>query len=169
MSDAGSSACIGVGSNLDEPERQVRRAIDALARIPHSRVAKTSRFFRTAPWGDVAQPDFVNAAVELETSLSPRALLDALLAIERAHGRRRDGARWGPRVIDLDILLYDDRIVDEPGLRIPHPRLAERAFALLPLADLDADRIVPGVGRVRDLVAAVDARGCVPIDAARVA
>jgi 2-amino-4-hydroxy-6-hydroxymethyldihydropteridine diphosphokinase len=169
MSPVVSSACIGVGSNLDDPERQVRRAIDALARIPHSTVAKTSRLFRTAPWGDTAQPDFVNAAVELETSLSPRELLDAMLAIERAHGRRRDGSRWGPRVIDLDVLLYGDCIIDEPGLRVPHPRLAERAFALLPLADLDADRMIPGVGRVRDLIDAVDARGCEALDRERIA
>jgi 2-amino-4-hydroxy-6-hydroxymethyldihydropteridine diphosphokinase len=169
MSDAMSNACIGVGSNLDDPERQVRRAIDALARLPDSALAKTSRLFRTTPWGDVAQPDFINAAVEIATLLSPRALLDALLAIERAHGRRRDGARWGPRVIDLDILLYDDRVIDEAGLRVPHPRLAERAFALLPLADLDADRVVPGAGRVRDLLAGVDARGCQPLDIVRIA
>jgi 2-amino-4-hydroxy-6-hydroxymethyldihydropteridine diphosphokinase len=169
MSDLASSACIGVGSNLDGPEHQVRRAIDALARTHGCRITKVSRLFRTSPWGDIAQPDFVNAAVALETALSPRALLDALLAIERAQGRRRDGARWGPRVIDLDILVYGDRVIDEPGLRVPHPHLAERAFALLPLADLDADRIVPGAGRVRDLVAGVDARDCAPIDAERVA
>ena len=158
-------AYIGLGSNLDEPARQVARAIDAIAAIPSTRLLRASRFYLTAPWGRADQPAFVNAAVAIATRLSPRALLDALLAIERAHGRHRDGARWGPRTLDLDILLYGDLRIDEPGLAIPHPHLAERAFALLPLADLDADLDVPGQGRVRDLLARVDARGCAALDA----
>jgi 2-amino-4-hydroxy-6-hydroxymethyldihydropteridine diphosphokinase len=158
-------ACIGIGSNLDDPERRVRAAIESLDRIERSHKRRVSRLFRTAPWGRIDQPAFVNAAIELATALAPRELLDALLAIERAEGRRRDGDRWGPRVIDLDILLYGDRRIDEPGLAIPHPRLRERAFALLPLADLDAELVVPGAGRVRDLLARVDASGCEPFDA----
>jgi 2-amino-4-hydroxy-6-hydroxymethyldihydropteridine diphosphokinase len=156
-------AYIGIGSNLDDPERQVRSAIAALARVPRSRLLRASRLFRTAPWGKADQPAFVNAAAAVSTSLSPRALLDALLAIEREHGRERDGTRWGPRVIDLDILLYGDARLDEAGLHVPHPHLGERAFVLLPLADLDPALDVPGQGRVRALLERVDASGCVAL------
>ncbi len=158
-----SLAYIGLGSNLDDPEQQVRRAFDALARLPRTRLIRVSRLFRTPPWGNLAQPEFVNAAALVRTQLTPRELLDALLDIERAAGRFRDGTHWGPRRIDLDILLYDDRIVDEADLHIPHRHIGERAFVLLPLADLDADRIVPGQGRVGDLLARLGARGCAPI------
>jgi 2-amino-4-hydroxy-6-hydroxymethyldihydropteridine diphosphokinase len=101
-----SVAYIGIGSNLDQPEDQVASAIDALRRLPRSRLLRVSRLFRTPPWGRAEQPAFINAAAELATLLSPRELLDALLALERERGRHRDGTRWGPRVIDLDILLY---------------------------------------------------------------
>jgi 2-amino-4-hydroxy-6-hydroxymethyldihydropteridine diphosphokinase len=158
-----SVACVGIGSNLDDPVRQVRSAIEALAGLPRTRVLGVSRLFRTLPWGLVEQPAFVNAAVALGTQLSPRELLDALLAIERARGRRRDGPRWGPRVLDLDILLYGDHSLNEDGLRIPHPHVAERAFVLLPLADLDAERVIPGHGRVRELLDHVDISGCAPL------
>jgi 2-amino-4-hydroxy-6-hydroxymethyldihydropteridine diphosphokinase len=157
-------AYIGIGSNLDDPEHQVRSAIEALARLPDSRLTRASRIYRTLPWGMTEQPKFVNAAAALMTRLSPRALLDALLAVERAHGRRRDGTRWGPRTLDLDILLYGGLSLDEDGLHIPHPRIAERAFVLMPLADLDAELVVPGRGRVRDLLAQIDTSGCAPID-----
>jgi len=159
----GHVAYIGIGSNLDNPEQQVRRAFDALARLPRSRLLGVSRLFRTRPWGHLAQPDFINAAASVDTRLSPRGLLEALLAIERAAGRHRDGTRWGPRRIDLDILLYDDRIVDETDLRIPHPHIGEREFVLLPLADLDSGLVIPGQGRVGDLLAHLDARGATPI------
>jgi 2-amino-4-hydroxy-6-hydroxymethyldihydropteridine diphosphokinase len=156
-----SVAYIGIGSNLDEPEGQVASAIDALRRLPQSRLQRVSRLFRTPPWGRAEQPAFINAVAELATRLSPRELLDVLLAIERERGRHRDGTRWGPRVIDLDILLYGDISIDEDGLRIPHPHIAERAFVLLPLADLDGDLYVPGQGRVRELLDRVDTQGCV--------
>ena len=159
-------AYVGLGSNLEDPERQVRRAIESLATLPASRLLRASRFYRTAPWGRADQPAFVNAAAAIATRLSPRALLDALLAIERAQGRHRDGTRWGPRVLDLDILVYGTLRIDEPGLAIPHPHIAERAFVLLPLADLDADLEVPGGGRVRELLARVDTQDCVPLDTA---
>jgi 2-amino-4-hydroxy-6-hydroxymethyldihydropteridine diphosphokinase len=157
------AAYVGIGSNLDDPERQVRRAIETLASIPETRFVRASRLFRTAPWGRADQPAFVNAAAELATALAPRALLDALLAIERAHGRHRDGTRWGPRTLDLDVLLYGDAVVDEPGLAIPHPHLAERAFVLLPLADLDPALQVPGRGRISELLRQVDANDVVPL------
>lgn len=156
-------AYIGIGSNLDDPEHQVQSAIEELARLPESRVTRASGLYRTPPWGMTEQPPFVNAAVSLRTRLSPRALLDGLLAIERSRGRVRDGTRWGPRVLDLDILLYGGRSLHEDGLHIPHPRIAERAFVLMPLADLDADLVVPGHGRVRELLAHVDTAGCTPI------
>jgi 2-amino-4-hydroxy-6-hydroxymethyldihydropteridine diphosphokinase len=158
-------AYLGLGSNLEDPERQVRRAIDRLATIPSSRLLRASRLYRTAPWGRADQPAFVNAAASIATRLAPRELLNALLAIEREQGRHRDGTRWGPRVLDLDILLFGDLRVDEPGLAIPHPHIAERAFVLLPLADLDAGLDVPGQGRVSDLLAGVDTQDCVPLDA----
>jgi 2-amino-4-hydroxy-6-hydroxymethyldihydropteridine diphosphokinase len=159
----GVAAHVGIGSNLDDPERQVRRAIGALASIPETRFVRASRLFRTAPWGRADQPAFVNAAAELATRLAPRALLDALLAIERAQGRHRDGTRWGPRTLDLDVLLYGDAVIDEAGLAIPHPHLAERAFVLLPLADLDPALHVPGRGRISELVRGVDANGVEPL------
>jgi len=156
-------AYIGIGSNLDDPARQVRAALDALKRLPRSTFVGASRLYRTAPWGNADQPPFVNAAAAISTALPPRELLEALLAIERAQGRVRGGERWGPRVIDLDILVYGDARIDEPGLRVPHPHLAERPFALLPLADLDPALEIPGLGLVYALVQRVDATGCTPI------
>jgi 2-amino-4-hydroxy-6-hydroxymethyldihydropteridine diphosphokinase len=104
----------------------------------------------------VDQPRFLNGAVALDTELSAPEVLEALLGVERRLGRVRDGARWGPRTIDLDLLLYGDEVIDEPGLRVPHPRLHERRFALEPLADLDPELVVPGAGTVSDLLAALD-------------
>ena len=160
----GTRAWIGLGSNLDDPSMQVRRALGALARLPRSRLLRHSRLYRTAPWGITEQPAFVNATAELATTLKPHALLDALLAIERAQGRRRDDTRWGPRTLDLDLLVYGDRQSVEPGLILPHPHIAERAFVLVPLAELDPNLAIPGAGAVRALLARVDGAACVPID-----
>jgi 2-amino-4-hydroxy-6-hydroxymethyldihydropteridine diphosphokinase len=157
------TACIALGSNLDDPRAQVQRGFEALAALPQSRLLARSRLYRTPPWGIAEQPDFINAAARLETSLPPRALLDALRTIEARAGRVR-GVRNGPRSLDLDLLLYGDRIVDEPDLVVPHPRLHERAFVLLPLADVAPELEVPGQGRVTDLLAHVDASGCVALD-----
>jgi 2-amino-4-hydroxy-6-hydroxymethyldihydropteridine diphosphokinase len=118
-------------------------------------VQGVSQLRETEPVGVVEQPLFLNGAVVLNTSLSPRELLDRLLEIERELGRVRD-ARWGPRVVDLDLLVYGDRQIDEPGLRVPHPRLHERRFALEPLLELDPELDVPGLGRVEDALAALD-------------
>lgn len=155
---------VGLGSNLDDPPAQLARAFDALGRIAQTRLLRRSRLYRSAPWGETNQPAFVNAVAELASALAPMALLAALLDIERAQGRRRDGARWGPRTLDLDLLLFGDRKSDEPGLTLPHPRIAERAFVLVPLAELDAGLRIPGAGVVRDLLRQVDARDCVPLD-----
>jgi 2-amino-4-hydroxy-6-hydroxymethyldihydropteridine diphosphokinase len=157
------TACVALGSNLDDPCLQVERGFAALAALPRTRLLTRSRLYRTPPWGMLEQPDFINAAARLETSLSPRSLLDALLAIEAGAGRVR-GVRNGPRILDLDLLLYGNRVIDEPGFTVPHPRLHERAFVLLPLADIAPDAEMPGQGRVRDLAAQVDATGCLPIE-----
>ena len=156
------TACVALGSNLDDPCVQVERGLAALAALSQTRLLVRSRLYRTPPWGMLDQPDFINAAARLETTLTPRELLDALLAIEARGGRVR-GARNGPRTLDLDLLLYGDRVIDEPDLVVPHPRLHERAFVLLPLADVAPELKVPGHGRVRDLVAQVDTTGCLPI------
>lgn len=157
-------ALIGLGSNQDDPEHQVRGALESLADVPQTRVLRHSRLFRTAPWGFKEQPAFINAVAELATTLDPGDLFSALLAIECDHGRRRDGNRWGPRTLDLDLLTYGDCQSSATGLVIPHPRIAARAFVLVPLADLDVDLVIPGVGRVRDLVTGIDASECAPID-----
>jgi 2-amino-4-hydroxy-6-hydroxymethyldihydropteridine diphosphokinase len=153
-------AFIALGSNLDDPRAQVLRGFDALSRLPELQLLARSRLYRSAPWGVIEQPEFVNAAAEIETALAPRELLGALLGIERAAGRDRSGTRWGPRVLDLDLLLYGDLECDVPGLTLPHPHLHERAFVLLPLNDLAPDLAVPGRGPVRELLAQVDPAGC---------
>jgi 2-amino-4-hydroxy-6-hydroxymethyldihydropteridine diphosphokinase len=148
-------AYVGLGANLGPREITLLRAVDLLAETEGVEVRAVSQLRETEPVGGVDQPLFLNGAVVLDTSLSPRELLDRLLEIERELGRVRD-VRWGPRVVDLDLLVYGDRQVDEPGLRVPHPRLYERRFALEPLAELDPELDVPGLGRVDDALAALD-------------
>ena len=148
-------AYVGLGSNLAGPEAQVRQAMDDLGGLPETALTARSALYRTAPVGPVDQPDFVNAVVRLETRLAPRALLRSLQALELAHGRHRDGTRWGPRTLDLDILLYGDEQVREPGLRIPHPEMARRAFVLVPLADVAPSGLsIPACGPLSDLLEA---------------
>ena len=156
------TACIALGSNLDEPRTQVERGIAALAELPRTRLLARSRLYRTPPWGVTDQPDFINAVAVLESALAARSLLDALIAIEADAGRVR-GVRNGPRVLDLDLLTYGLGLVDEPGLVVPHPRLHERAFVLVPLAEVAPDLEIPGRGRVADLLGRVDAAGCLPL------
>lgn len=148
-------AYVGLGANLGPREITLLRAVDLLAETEGVEVCAVSQLRETAPVGVVEQPLFLNGAVALETTLSARDLLDRLLEIERGLGRVRD-VRWGPRVVDLDLLVYGDRRVDEPGLRVPHPRLPERRFALEPLAELDPGLEIPGAGRVEDVLAALD-------------
>ena len=157
-------ACIGLGGNLGDVADTLRSALAGLAALPRTRVVATSGFHRTPAWGVESQPDFINAAAVLETTLAPHALLEALLDIERRHGRERagDGSRWGPRTLDLDLLLYADQVIDEPGLVVPHPHMHARAFVLVPLAEVAPDAVVPGRGRVDALLAAVDASGIHP-------
>ena len=131
-------AAIALGSNMDDPESQVRRGFDDIAALPATRILARSSLYRTAPVGYADQPDFINACALVETSLAPRALLDKLLAIEQRHGRVRT-IRNGPRTLDLDIILYGDRHIDEPGLCVPHPRAREREFVLKPLLEVWPD------------------------------
>lgn len=146
-------AYVGVGTNLGDRAAMIRAAVEQLRLEQGVEVVAVSSIRETDPVGLVEQPRFLNAAVALETELSARQLLDRLLGIERQLGRTRAGPRFGPRTIDLDLLVYGDARIDEPGLEVPHPRLHERLFALEPLADLDPDLVVPGHGRLADLVA----------------
>jgi 2-amino-4-hydroxy-6-hydroxymethyldihydropteridine diphosphokinase len=150
---ASARAFVGLGANLGDPEAQVRRAFAALAELPRTRLLAASSLYRSAPVGVVAQLDFVNAVAELETALAARALLDALLAEEKRFGRRREFPK-APRTLDLDLLLYGDRVIAEPGLVVPHPRMHERAFVLAPLAEIAPDIAIPGKGRAGTLLAA---------------
>jgi len=155
-------ACVALGSNLDDPVGQVRRAFAELDALPDTRLVARSRLYRTAPVGP-PQPDYVNAAAVLDTGLAPDALFDGLLAIEAAHGRVR-AERWGPRTLDLDLLVYGDAVIDTPRLTVPHPQLARRPFVLVPLAEVAHDLVVPGLGRVGDLRAACTADGIEPLE-----
>jgi len=147
-------AYVGLGANLGDRGGTIRRAVELLdERVG---VVAVSSVRETEPWGYADQPSFLNAAAAVETDLGARELLAALLEIERELGRTRDGARYGPRAIDLDLLLFGDETIDEPRLTVPHPRLHERRFALEPLAELDPALIVPGRGAVSQLLAALD-------------
>ena len=146
-------AYVGLGANLGDREAMLSSALEQLAAEPGVQVVGVSGFRDTAPVGIVDQPRFLNAAAAVETELTARQLLDRLLGIERRLGRTREGPRFGPRTIDLDLLLYGSEQIDEPGLEVPHTRLHERLFALEPLGDLDPDLVVPGRGRLTDVVA----------------
>ncbi|MBI4205529.1 MAG: 2-amino-4-hydroxy-6-hydroxymethyldihydropteridine diphosphokinase [Betaproteobacteria bacterium] len=150
------TAFIALGSNLEDPEQQIGRGLLEIAALPDTRLARVSSLYRSAPVGYHDQPHFVNAVAAVETSLAPRALLDHLLAIERGHGRVR-GFPNAPRTLDLDIILYGDLALQEPGLAIPHPRMHERAFVLVPLVEIAPEAAVPGRGRASDLLQGVDA------------
>jgi 2-amino-4-hydroxy-6-hydroxymethyldihydropteridine diphosphokinase len=151
-------AYIGLGANLGDREETIRTAVSLLGERGGVTVVAMSPLRDTAPVGYEDQPRFVNGVVAVDTSLTPGALLNELLAVERVLGRRRDGPRFGPRTIDLDLLLYDDVAVDEEGLTVPHPRLHERSFVLEPLAELGPGLIVPGKGRVDALLDALHSR-----------
>lgn len=151
-------AFVALGSNLEDPQHQVLRALAELDSLPETRVIAKSALYRTAPVGYDNQPDFINAAAEVSTTLEPLALLRALLALETAHGRERPFPN-APRVLDLDLLMYDEMQLHDPELTLPHPRLHERGFVLFPLADIAADVTVPGQGCVRDLLRSLPDQG----------
>jgi len=146
---------VGLGSNLQEPREQVRRALQELAQLPCTRLDRHSSLYRSNPLGPQDQPDYVNAVACLATELAPLPLLDALQAIEQAHGRVRD-RHWGARTLDLDILLYGDRVIDLPRLQVPHPQMHRRSFVLKPLLEIAPGLAVPGRGPVAELAQAVD-------------
>jgi 2-amino-4-hydroxy-6-hydroxymethyldihydropteridine diphosphokinase len=148
-------AYVGLGANVGPREVTLLRAVDLLAEADGVEVLAVSQLRETDPVGIVDQPRFLNGAARIDTSLSPRALLELLLRIEQSLGRVRE-ERWGPRTVDLDLLVYGGLTVDEPGLRVPHPRLHERRFALEPLAELDPELVVPGLGSVSGALAALD-------------
>ncbi len=134
-------AYLGLGSNLEQPERQLSRALEALAALPRSRLARVSAAYRSAAVGPGPQPEYLNAVARLDTELAPAALLAQMQAIERAQGRLRT-VRWGPRTLDLDLLLYGDRRIETPHLQVPHPGLAERDFVLYPLAEIAGEGLL---------------------------
>jgi 2-amino-4-hydroxy-6-hydroxymethyldihydropteridine diphosphokinase len=144
-------AYVALGSNLQDPVAMVCAGMDALADLPATHLDGCSSLYHSAPVGMTAQPDFINAVCRLLTDLGPHALLRHLLAIETQHGRVREGPKWGPRTLDLDLLLYDEIALTTPTLVLPHPGLHERAFVLYPLVELDPGLFVPGHGRVAQL------------------
>jgi 2-amino-4-hydroxy-6-hydroxymethyldihydropteridine diphosphokinase len=152
-------ALLGLGGNLGDARTTIARAIALLADGRNVRLLARSGDYRTPPWGDPDQPDFINTCIAVSTELSARQLLRRALAVERVLGRRRAGARrWGPRTIDVDLIAYADLRIEEPDLVLPHPRLFERAFVLVPLAEIAPERVIAGM-RIADARARIDARG----------
>jgi 2-amino-4-hydroxy-6-hydroxymethyldihydropteridine diphosphokinase len=151
-------AYLGLGANLGDRETTIRRALQLLGRDGDVEVVAVSTLRETDPVGFADQPRFLNGVAAVDTELAPRDLLGRLLAVEQELGRTRVGPRFGPRTIDLDLLLYGNDVVEEPGLTVPHPRLAEREFVLEPLAELEPDLRVPGRGRVSDLLLGLQSR-----------
>ncbi len=143
-------AYVGLGSNLEDPEHQINRAFDQLDGIECTCLVARSSLYRSAPFGPVAQPDFINAVACLRSTLAPEALLNELHHIERSSGRKR-GIRWGPRTLDLDLLAFGDQKIDQQGITLPHPGIAARNFVLLPLIEIAPKLVIPGLGCVSDL------------------
>ncbi len=152
-------AWLGLGSNQQQPMDQLTEALGRLAETKGIGILRTSSFYRTPPWGDEQQDDFINAVVQIETSLEPLNLLGELKTIENLMGRKRSGRRWGPRLIDIDLLLYGDQQLHMDELEVPHSRMHERAFVLIPLAELDPELDIPGRGSVENLLQQIDCSG----------
>lgn len=150
------TAYIGLGANLGNPVEQVHSALRALDALPFTRVRRHSSMYRSAPWGDSAQPEYVNAVAEIATDLAPDALLAQLHEIEDAAGRVRNERRYGPRTLDLDLLVYGSARIRTAALCVPHPRISERAFVLVPLQEIAETLTIPGLGLVSELLAACD-------------
>ena len=149
-------AYIGIGSNLNDPVAQVKEAAEELALLPDSLLVARSSLYRGKPMGPQDQPDYVNAVVALDTLLSPEELLKALQEIEHLQGRTRDTEHWGPRILDLDLLLYGKAVIDKPGLRVPHPGMHERDFVIVPLAEIAGNLNIPGRGLLTSLINQVE-------------
>ena len=158
-------AFVGLGGNVGDVARTLAEAVWAMDSLPQTSVRSQSGLYRSPPWGRADQPHFINAVVELQTRLAAMVLLDSLVEIEEKLGRvRNPDDRWGPRRIDLDLLVFGDQSLQSPGLQVPHPRLHERGFVLVPLAEIAPGLDIPGLGRVSDLLAAIDASGVEAID-----
>lgn len=152
-------AYIGLGSNLDEPRRQVSRALEELAALPRTRLLNRSSLYRSAPLGPQDQPHYINAVAAVETELAAAELLTALQRLEAEHGRQRGAERWGPRTLDLDLLLYGRELIETPELCVPHPGLSVRNFVLYPLLEIAPHLAVPAMGSVAELAAACGTEG----------
>lgn len=152
-------AYIGLGSNLNDPKQQILHALSSLRKIPDAEVVRVSSLYRSKPLGPEDQPDYVNAAAMLETSMSAFKLLTQLHQIEQDSGRIRDSQNWGPRIIDLDLLLFGDEKINEENLTVPHPEISNRNFVLYPLIEMTPDLTIPGQGAARDLLEQVAAEG----------
>jgi 2-amino-4-hydroxy-6-hydroxymethyldihydropteridine diphosphokinase len=160
-------ALVGLGGNIGDVRATLDKAVAAFCDGTDVRLLAQSSDYATPPWGVVDQPPFVNRCIAVESKSTPRALLDRALRVERTLGRDRSREqRWGPRAIDIDLLAYDDIAIEEPGLTLPHPRLFERAFVLVPLAEIVPDRTIAGI-RVRDALARVDTRGIERVEPGR--
>ncbi len=157
-------AYIGLGSNLADPLAQLAKAVKALQTLPASRLTALSRFYCSSPMGPADQPDYLNAVAMLDTRLNALELLDALQAIENEQGRVRGSQRWGPRTLDLDLLLYGTEVIDTDRLKVPHPGLSERNFVLFPLADIAPELVLPDGRRLQDLLAGCSRDGLVTIE-----
>jgi len=158
------NAWLGLGSNLQQPVTQIREALNRLKTLDGVEVLATSSFYRTPPWGDKRQDDFINCVVQIETSLNPVALLRELQSVENAMGRQRSGRRWGPRLIDIDLLLYGDQQHQSEELEVPHPHMHERAFVLVPLSELEAGLEIPGRGSIGRFLKQLDCSGISRMD-----
>ena len=164
MSGSNVVAFVGLGANLGDAALTLQQALGALGRLPQTTLVQAWRLYRTPAWGMEDQPDFLNAVAKLETRLTAHELLEALLATEREFGRDRlDATRWGPRTLDLDLLLYADATIDQPGLHVPHPHLHQRAFALVPLLEIAPAARIPGYGPARDAVSELDLSNIHPL------
>lgn len=157
-------AFVGLGGNIGDVETTLTEALWAIDSLPQTSIRSQSKFYRSPPWGNTDQPEFINAVVEIQTRLAPRVLLNYLLDIEARFGRdRSEGEKWGPRELDLDLLTFGEDSIDEPGMHLPHPHLHERAFVLVPLAEIAPTLEIAGVGKVDELRNAIDATGIRPI------
>ena len=152
MTPAPVTAYIGLGSNLDHPEQQIRAAMSALKQHPHLTWVAGSDLYQTPPMGPADQPDYINAVACVRSELSAEGLLDLLQSLENAQGRTRNGVRWGPRTLDLDLLLYGDQVIDTTRLRVPHPGIGARNFVLYPMREISPEIIIPGLGPIDTVI-----------------
>ncbi len=153
---------LGLGSNLDGPEKHLKTALDDIGHIDQTHILACSSFYKSPPLGPQDQPDFINCVAKLETGLSAHMLLSALQEIEDQHGRKRERL-WGPRTLDLDILLFGERVINDEDLTVPHPQMRNRGFVLVPLTEIDPDISIPGLGKASNLISSLDINSIIRI------